>query len=146
MFYFLYCRSTTNSWRWTINSELFIVLCLFSTSSTVSYHQPSGASSALLHKGEGFKLLSLSFTIFNTIFIDIFRLFMVYIHCTSVCGIAVSLNTVLLQSRVRMYVAGNFRGAKYSWFSYLMTGPQIFKPQIKRPCHFTSSASSIKTD
>ena len=31
-------------------------------------------------------------------------------------------------------VAGNFRGAKYSWFSWLNTGPQIFYPRMKRPC------------
>ncbi len=31
-------------------------------------------------------------------------------------------------------VAGNFRGAKFSWFSWLEVWPRIFYPQMKRPC------------
>ncbi len=30
-------------------------------------------------------------------------------------------------------IAGNFRGAKHSWFSWLNTGPRIFYPRMKRP-------------
>ena len=32
------------------------------------------------------------------------------------------------------YIAGNFRGAKYSWFLSLKILPRIFNPRIKRPC------------
>ncbi len=32
-----------------------------------------------------------------------------------------------------VYIAGDFRGAKYSWFSWLNTGPRIFYPRMKRP-------------
>ncbi len=31
-------------------------------------------------------------------------------------------------------IAGNFRGAKYSWFSWLEVWPRIFYPRMKRPC------------
>ena len=31
-------------------------------------------------------------------------------------------------------VAGNFRGAKFSWFSWLEVWPRIFYPRMKRPC------------
>ncbi len=45
---------------------------------------------------------------------------------------------VLLPSPVQVLVllpiAGNFRGAKYSWFSWLEVWPRIFYPRMKRPC------------
>ncbi len=31
-------------------------------------------------------------------------------------------------------IACNFRGAKYSWFSWLEVWPRIFYPRMKRPC------------
>ena len=31
-------------------------------------------------------------------------------------------------------IAGNFRGVKYSWFSWLEVWPRIFYPRMKRPC------------
>ncbi len=53
-------------------------------------------------------------------------------ECGNCCG-QLRVQVVLELYMRTVYIAGHFRGAKYLWFPWLITGPRIFYLRLKRP-------------